>query len=156
MKKIPALTDKDKSRFWSKVNKTDTCWVWTRTKTRLGCGVFYIRDTPYLAHRVAFSQSCDLVNGMHCCHRCDNPICVNPEHLFLGTHSDNMKDCESKGRRKHVSGENHPQAKLTSHSVYQMRMLYSCGDISLENLGKKFGTSLSNTARIIHNKIWTT
>jgi hypothetical protein len=88
-------------RFWSKVNIPSlyACWEWTASKQRRGYGRFKLNSKPEKAHRIAWS----LVNGkipegMCILHKCDNPPCVNPLHLFLGTHADNMKDMRQKNR----------------------------------------------------------
>jgi len=101
-------------RFWSKVEKTDGCWLWRGAIDGKGYGNFKLGKRVEYAHRVAYS----IANGWtmswdgyssktNVCHTCDNPGCVRPDHLFLGTHSDNMRDAEAKGRRTHHSGEQH-------------------------------------------------
>lgn len=88
-------------RFWEKVQKTDTCWTWGGSRHYRGYGFIRSGRTNVLAHRVAW----ELTNGsipenMLVCHTCDNTSCVNPEHLFLGSQSDNMRDMTAKGRGK--------------------------------------------------------
>ncbi len=86
--------------FWSKVNKTDDCWVWQGGQTPFGYGHFYWHKRRFAAHRVAW----ELQFGppVKCIlHRCDNPACVRPSHLFEGTRTENMQDCISKGRANH-------------------------------------------------------
>jgi hypothetical protein len=83
-------------RFWSKVDKTENCWEWTGALTPNGYG----RLAHEGAHRVAYRLTYgDFDQGLFVCHRCDNPKCVRPDHLFLGTQFDNMRDCSTKGRR---------------------------------------------------------
>lgn len=98
--KLRAVLD-DVSRFWEKVFKTETCWLWTGWRHK-GYGVISINQDPVRAHRFSW----ELHNGpipvgdVEICvlHHCDNPTCVRPDHLFLGTDADNAKDCIEKGR----------------------------------------------------------
>lgn len=89
-------------RFWQKVKKTDNCWIWTSSKTNSGYGLFsrglYGTKKVY-AHRLSWEiHNGSLPGKLFVCHKCDNPPCINPEHLFLGTNSDNIRDCFAKGR----------------------------------------------------------
>lgn len=97
-------------RFWAKVQKTETCWLWTAGATTKGYGYFCpTRPNKVYAHRYSW----ELVNGaiptgLLVCHTCDNPPCVNPSHLFLGTVRDNAIDMSLKGRAtKHNSSKTH-------------------------------------------------
>lgn len=101
---MPANTSQ---RFWEKVNKTPglgpngDCWEWTAYLNKAGYGVFRICDSVQLAHRVAFVLlKGEAILGLQGCHRCDNPKCVNPEHIFPGTNSENQKDSALKGRHR--------------------------------------------------------
>ena len=99
-------------RFWEKVDRSggpDACWPWTASTCGGGYGQFRLAGRPQLAHRVAYEQLVGPIpNGRHVLHRCDTPLCVNPAHLFLGTHTDNMADMTIKGRQSR--GEKHRAA----------------------------------------------
>lgn len=93
------LTD----RFWEKVAKSDGCWLWTGSRQRNGYGFLFAgtrkEPHPERAHRVSWRiHFGEIPDGLWVLHKCDNPPCVNPEHLFLGTRTDNMRDCARKGR----------------------------------------------------------
>jgi hypothetical protein len=117
---------KNAQAFWSRVDiKSDAeCWAWIGAKTKRGYGVYAPLPGVLLrTHRVAYA----LFNGqfdesLFVCHKCDNPICCNPSHLFLGTVKDNTADMDKKGRRANVSGEANGAAKLT---IEQVRAIYS-------------------------------
>lgn len=85
-------------KFWEKVNKTSGCWIWIGA-TRSGYGAFKQNGKIYAAHRASYEFFFGVISGgKFVCHHCDNPSCINPAHLFLGTSSDNMIDCSKKGR----------------------------------------------------------
>lgn len=88
-------------RFWEKVDRSGDCWTWTAYRNPAGYGEINLggRLGAVLAHRVAYELTFDVAPGdLHVLHRCDNPACVRPDHLFLGTHIDNMRDMTAKGR----------------------------------------------------------
>lgn len=86
-------------RFWSRVDKSGQCWIWTRGKSRNGYGRFRLKGKIIYAHRFAFEITYGTVlPGLHICHKCDNPPCCNPKHLWAGTPADNMHDRDRKGR----------------------------------------------------------
>ena len=99
------INQKLADRFWSKVDTSGDCWLWTASKAVNGYGTFSVGPAGtrqlFMAHRVAlaFSGTLDIA-GMEVCHHCDTPACVRPEHLFIGTKSDSMQDMRSKGRGK--------------------------------------------------------
>lgn len=93
------ITEIDKARFWIKVKDTGYCWNWTANKDHNGYGMFKINGKDRKASRVAYTIVAGEITGnTHVLHKCDNPSCVNPDHLFTGTHQDNMKDKMRKGR----------------------------------------------------------
>ena len=143
-------------RFWRFVEKTETCWTWTGAKRRR-YGDFRLRvgKTVY-AHRFSW----EIANGRSpgkkkVCHTCDNPPCVNPDHLFLGTNRENALDAKAKGRLARQKGEAHGCHKLTSEQVLEIRKRYIPRKVSQGFLGKKFGVSQAMIGCIVRNQNWT-
>ena len=114
-------------RFWERVQKTATCWLWFGLVNGKGYGLFSLRNNHVRAHRFSWAlHHGPIPEGLLVCHRCDVPNCVNPEHLFLGTEADNTTDMIVKGRQAtgaKVSspGEAHPMSKLTDAQVIAIR-----------------------------------
>lgn len=97
--KRPRLSDVD--RFWQYVQKGDGCWLWTSNRHWKGYGQFSYKGKPIYAHRLSWIiTSGNIPDGLLVCHRCDNPSCVRPDHLFLGTPEDNTRDMYVKGRAR--------------------------------------------------------
>ncbi len=169
----------DDVKFWIKVDKSsgpDGCWLWKSWKNEKGYGRFRVNRKAFLAHRVSYT----IVNGqiphdgsyhgICVCHRCDNPLCVNPRHLFLGKHIDNMIDRETKGRGNHIRGkghfsktraanvargDRHGRSKLTSDQVKEIRGLYASGDFTHAKLGVRFGINKTVIGDIVRRQTWT-
>lgn len=117
---LKALTE----RFWAKVNKTDGCWLWTGCIWPGGYGRFSVgRRKRYRAHRIAWVLTHGSIpDELDALHKCDTPLCVRPDHLFLGTHDDNMKDCASKGRTRCAKKTHCPQGHpLSGDNLYTYR-----------------------------------
>jgi hypothetical protein len=92
-----------KTKFESHIVKTDSCWIWNGPLFKSGYGRISNREKKLRAHRVSYEFYVGPIpDGLNVLHRCDNPLCVNPDHLFVGTHLDNMKDMEAKGRAKWI------------------------------------------------------
>lgn len=143
-------------RFWSRVHKTETCWFWTGGTFSNGYGLFTVQGKTIGAHRYVFQQQHGLIpKDMFICHTCDNPPCVNPAHLFLGTHTDNMQDCISKGRFSHhgQKGSLHNLAKLREKDIPVIRsMLLFCTPTEISKIYKVAPTTISY---IRDRKTWT-
>lgn len=101
MATIPQLPPKVIAKFWSRVDKSGSCWTWQGARGRGGYGRFSLALGTLSAHRLAYTLLVGSIpKGMCVCHRCDNPPCVNPDHLFVGTYRDNIRDMMQKGRRR--------------------------------------------------------
>jgi hypothetical protein len=144
-------------RFWQKVNigGTDACWDWQGCKNRKGYGGFSVHRKRQLAHRIAYHiQFGAIPCGMCVLHKCDNPACCNPSHLFLGNRADNNTDMIRKAR--HNIGEKNGSAKLKRDDVLRIRRLYDEREMSLEEIAHRFNISfqmVSNIGRRI-NWVW--
>jgi hypothetical protein len=111
-------------RFWAKVIKTETCWLWQASKNRKGYGLFGLGRTR-IAHRIAFEDAYgQSAAGKVVMHTCDTPACVNPAHLRLGTPLDNARDSAAKGRRACFAGERNGQAKVSNATRDEIREKY--------------------------------
>lgn len=107
------------------------------------------------AHRVSWMlANGPIPAGMVVCHRCDNPPCVNPDHLFLGTQIDNMRDRSKKGRGNHRKGSRHGRAKLTEQDVRVIRSRYATGDWKQSDLAAEYGVSQPLIGHIVRRVTW--
>ncbi len=142
-------------RFWEKVDVrgADECWPWLASKKQGGYGrISDERGHPQLSHRVSYALTVSPIpDGNVVCHRCDNPRCVNPAHLFLGTQADNLRDMRSKGRGNPPRGVEHPKARLTEALAQQIRR----DSRSHRQLARAFGIGKSTVGMIKAGDTWT-
>jgi hypothetical protein len=141
--------------FWSRMSPGRSgCWNWIGQKAE-GYGVFEMGKVQELAHRTSYRMERGKIpKGMLVCHTCDNPSCVNPNHLFLGTDLDNNRDMMQKGRGRQPIGENAANSKLTEDEVRKIREVYTSGETCWAKLGRMFGTSAENVSIIVQRKTW--
>ncbi len=140
--------------FWAKVRKTDGCWEWVGATNGRGYGKFFRgRKIKIYAHRFSYFLHTGCEPGHHfVLHKCDNPACVNPEHLFLGSAKDNMDDCIQKGRHRYITrrGEASPCAILTESQVVEILRSHD----SYRTLAKTHGVAKSTIGMIKRGINW--
>lgn len=142
-----------KDVFESKFVKSDGCWEWAGATNSSGYGSYGMR----LAHRVAFElYKSQIPDGASVCHTCDNRKCVNPDHLWLGSRKDNMRDCIQKGRFSNPPrfvGSGHPEAKLTEEKVRQIRAAVQAGS-KKRPLARFYGIDRGTLRSILEYRTW--
>lgn len=147
---MPPKRKLEEDRFWSKVKKTDTCWLWTGVVTDKGYGKFLSyrpKRAAVRVHRWAYENLIGPIpEGMLVCHDCDTPACCNPEHLFLGTAKQNSHDCAKKGRHK-----GRAKSSLTEDQVKKIRKLPKYNQAAI---GKKYGVTQSCISSIQTRRSW--
>ncbi len=141
-------------RFWAKVIKTKSCWNW-RGSLHRGRGQININGKPRFAAIVSWEIAYGPVpKQMKVCHKCDNPRCVRPSHLFLGTQKDNIHDAIAKGRLKNPPvrrGEENATAKLNWNIVREIRANKTD---TLSAMAKRYGVSIATIGNVKNNKVW--
>ena len=145
--------------FWSQVDKVNgpvsnlgtRCWLWTGGKSSNGYGTKRVDGKPKSAQAVAFF----LTHGKwpnRACHRCDNPPCVRPDHIFNGTAKDNAEDMVAKGRHSH--GEQRWNAKLSAKQIIKIRKLYASGEVYQRELAAQYGVLRKAISDVVRGKTW--
>ncbi len=158
------IDDKTLALFWSRVNigGEDDCWEWkvfTQSKKKMRYPTFRQNNKNMNSHRFSWIiHNGPIPEGMLVLHRCDNPPCVNPNHLFLGTHLDNARDKIEKGRGGDTANTgnrtNRRNCKFTEKEVKEIRDLYSTGEFLYKELAVMFGAGYSTIGHIITRKTW--
>lgn len=147
----------DNKTFYSKFKKAEGCWEWTGAKKPSGYGNFFWEGKYWSAHRFSYTLHIGVIpDGDVVCHRCDNPGCVNPAHLFVGTQLKNITDMITKGRGGPATrkGASHLNAKLTDEQVQGIRKQRRAGE-TLKSIAKDFGVSEATVSLITRGKTWT-
>ncbi len=158
--------------FWKRVDKSGDCWIWTGKKVGNGYGCFSHGTRGavkhYRAHRFSYEWAYGPIPpGLQVLHRCDNPPCVNPAHLFLGTDKDNAADKMAKGRgisgdrqwtriypERVLRGEQHSQARLTEEQVREIRRRYIPRKISCQQLASEYGVNWRTIHAVVSRQTW--
>jgi hypothetical protein len=157
------------ARFLRHVDITDACWLWTGTKNGAGYGTIGLGraiEGKGFTHRVAWTLfRGPIPDGMFVCHKCDIKTCVNPNHLFLGTQYDNMRDAVNKGRmlkgrkwherdRDICQGERHGMAKLSLLQVVEIRERFSQDNVTKADLAREFCVCHGTIRNIVSRRSW--
>ena len=151
----PAVIARFLSNIMDRSNE-DACWRWVGIKNSNGYGRFSLGNKHRLAHRTSYQMFVgEIPAGMNVCHSCDNRLCVNPNHLWLGTQSENLKDAVSKGRmfRPDTTGERNGNRKLDWERVRAIRKMVASGERK-SKVARVFGVAHSTINFIINNETW--
>lgn len=142
------------NRFWARVRKSDDCWEWTSGFDHFGYGRMHVKGSVVDVHRLSWAlANGPIPEGMCICHKCDNPPCVNPSHLFLGTDADNIHDRDAKGRTQR--GMRRTSAKLSDGDVIEIRRAYADGEGNQHELGRSFNVTQQTIWSVVHRVTWT-
>lgn len=142
-------------RFWDKVRKGDGCWLWTAYRDKDGYGMFWWNGRNCMAHRISYQIASGVDPGEQCvCHHCDNPSCVNPQHLFLGTATENNEDRDKKGRQCRGVYHARQAAKLSEAQVIEIRRKASSGEYTTTQLAADYGVSRPAVSLLVRGVYW--
>lgn len=142
------------SDMWKRVavGGVDECWLWEGARSDTGYGTFTLENRSLKPHRLAYELTHGQIpTGMLVCHSCDNPPCCNPAHLFLGTHADNKRDCQRKGR--HAHGQTHGRARLTPELVVEARARHARGE-AVTSIAADLGVPTRTLAGAVTGETW--
>lgn len=141
--------------FLSKFNavESEKCWEWSSTIESSGYGIFTFNKKTYKSHRYSYEFYNKIAPlSLFVCHRCDNRKCVNPNHLFLGTHKDNMEDMAKKLRG--TNGEKNTQSKLNTNDIISIRSAYNNLDIKMSEIAEIYGVSKGAISFLVRGITW--
>jgi len=144
-------------RFWSKVNIPDLflCWEWIGYRNDDGYGKLGIKGRPTSAHRLSYEINIGPIpDGLCVLHKCNNPACVNPIHLYVGTPQDNMNDMVIASRQARPNGENNPKAKLTEIQVMEIIRLLKTNNMTHKEISDRFHVTPENILHISKGQTW--
>lgn len=148
--------DQISKKFWARVDRSGECWIWKKGK-RTGYGILRVNGGRMEAHRLAFELTFGPIpNRRIVCHKCDNPPCVRPDHLFLGTHKDNSEDMYRKGRNAGVvqsKGTQNINAKLNEEAIRAIRWLCANGK-SVPRVARAYSIHPSTIYDILKGTTW--
>ena len=151
-----------KQRFWEKVDKIepDKCWNWKASRSGTGAryGQIKVNGKMCKSHRISYEMAYGSIpNGMYILHRCDNGLCVNPNHLFIGNQFDNMRDCISKGRGPDMRGETNGNSKLLYNDVASIRSRYNTETKKyglISKMAREYDLTPTAIWQVVHNLNW--
>lgn len=156
--KAAEITEIAEACLWRNVEKTDACWLWRgKCVSKKGYATITMHRVSCLIHRLSYALAFgEVPDDLSVLHRCDTPLCVNPDHLFLGTQLDNLRDCKQKGRLKlppRQRGAESPRARLTEIQAKNICALHAAG-YSTPQLGRMFGVSTSCVGHMVSGRTW--
>jgi hypothetical protein len=148
------LTEKEASCYWGKIRKDESCWIWTGCRDTSGYGLTTFRGRCQGVHRLSWRiHRGEIPKEMCVCHGCDEPLCVNPAHLWLGTRKQNTQDRDRKQRNNQPRGSSNGNSKLVAGQVDSIRKMAKAG-LTKRQISDIIGTSFANVSHILHGKTW--
>ncbi len=144
-----------KKRILRNYEEVNGCWNWKKYKNSLGYGIINVKGKIHLAHRISWQIfKGEIPESLLICHTCDNPSCINPNHLWMGTNKENQEDMFKKNRSRHVRGDDHSSSKLDSEKVKKIRSLSKPRYYTAKRLAEEFKVSEVTIHNIIYGRTW--